>query len=131
MNRTALISPGKQPPASTLARMLGALLVLCALSAQAERYNHFDPRAHTDLDQVIALCATEPGSQKFDQAWLNWLAENPDADVYGAVETVVSRAGTVRSMAIPGMAPAPRGRKPDPDAIADRMLSLAGKPRAR
>ena len=111
--------------------LLGGLLMLCALSTQADRYNHFDPRVHSDLDQVIALCATEPGSKRFDQAWLNWLAANPDADVYLAVETVVSRAGTVRSMAIPGMEPVPQGRRPDPEAITDRMLSLAGKPRAR
>jgi hypothetical protein len=115
-------------PARRLA-LMGFLL--CAVIAQADRYNHFDPRAHTDLDQVIALCATEPGSRRFDQAWLHWLAENPDADVYGAVETVLSRAGTVRSMAIPGMSPTPGGRAPDQDAIADRMLSLAGEPRAR
>ena len=115
-----------------LARRLALMIILfCAVSAQADRYNHFDPRAHTDLDQVIALCATEPGSQRFDQAWLNWLAENPQADVYGAVETVLSRAGTLRSMAIPGMSPAPGGKTPDKGAIADRMLSLAGKPRAR
>ena len=117
-----------------------AKVILCAAmitfaaaagDAQAERYNHFDPRSHTSLDQVIALCATKPGSQRFDQAWLSWLEQNPQADVYGAVETVLSRAGTLRSMAIPGMKPVPQGRQPDPGAIADRMLSLAGKPRAR
>jgi hypothetical protein len=111
--------------------ILLGLLVVCAAAAEAQRYNHFDPRAHTDLDQVVALCATEPGSQRFDQAWLSWLAANPEADVYRAVDTVVSRAGTVRSMAVPGMAPTPTGQKPDPEAIADRMLSLAGLPRAR
>jgi hypothetical protein len=115
-------------PARRLALMA---FLFCAASVQADRYNHFDPRAHTDLDQVIALCATEPGSRRFDQAWLRWLTENPRADVYGAVETVLSRAGTVRSMAIPGISPAPGGRAPDQGAIADRMLSLAGKPRAR
>ncbi|TNF89277.1 MAG: hypothetical protein EP301_03330 [Gammaproteobacteria bacterium] len=112
------------------AALLG-LLMLCSATVQAERYNHFDPRAHTDLDQVVALCATEPGSQRFDQAWQGWLAANPEADVYLAVETVVSRAGTLRSMAVPGMAPVPRGEQPDPAAIADRMLALAGKARAR
>ena len=112
-------------------RLALTALLICAASVQADRYNHFDPRAHTELDQVIALCATEPGSRRFDQAWLHWLAQNPHADVYGAVETVLSRAGTVRSMAIPGMRPAPGGKAPDQDAIADRMLSLAGKPRAR
>ena len=119
------------PRAQGLQKILLSLLILCAVGVQAERYNHFDPRAHTDLDQVVALCATEPGSQRFDQAWLNWLAQNPDADVYRAVDTVISRAGTVRSMAVPGMMPTPRGQKPDPQAISDRMLALAGKPRGR
>ena len=112
-------------------KSLAGLLLLCATMAQAEGYQHFDPRGHTNLDQVVALCVTEPASQRFEQAWLNWLTENPQADVYQAVDTVVSRAGTIRSMAIPGMRPTPRGAKPDPDAIADRMLSLAGKPKAR
>jgi hypothetical protein len=111
--------------------IVSCALLIGVVTAQADAYNHFDPRAHSDLDHVVALCATEPGSERFDQAWLSWLAENPEADVYGAVETVVSRAGTVRSMAIPGMTPTPGGRKPDPDAIAERMLSLAAKPRAR
>jgi hypothetical protein len=125
----------KRPPGQTVARLLlcAAAIAFAAAAAdvQAERHTHFDPRSHTGLDRVITLCATEPGSRRFDQAWLNWLADNPQADVYGAVETVLSRAGTIRSMAIPGMTPAPQGRQPDPDAIADRMLSLAGKPRAR
>lgn len=115
----------------SLQTILLGLLIVCTAAVAAERQNHFDPRAHTGLDQVVALCATEPGSWRFDQAWLSWLAANPDADVYRAVETVVSRAGTVRSMAVPGMKPTPRGHKPDPQAISDRMLSLAGKPRAR
>ena len=112
-------------------RLAITALLVCSSLIQADDYRNFDPRAHTPLDQVITLCATEPGSPRFDQVWLNWLAENPTADVYGAVDTVVSRAGTVRSMAIPGMPATPRGAKPDPNAIASRMLSLAGKPQAR
>lgn len=114
-----------------LASLLLPLLLFCTATAQAEGYRHFDPRQHTALDHLVALAATEPGSQRFDRAWLAWLADNPQADVYQAVDTVVSRASTIRSMAIPGMTPTRRGAKPDPDAIADRMLSLAGKPRAR
>jgi hypothetical protein len=106
-------------------------LLLLATCAAAEAQTHFDPRAHTPLDQVVMLCATEPDSARFDSAWLAWLAENPDADVEGAVRTVVSRSGTLRSMAIPGMQVKPRPTRPDPEAIAERMLSLAKRSRSR
>lgn len=129
MTRTETNSPPSK--LHGLQATLCSVLLCLTVAARAEGYNHFDPRAHSNLDQVVALCAIEPGSQRFAQAWLNWLAENPQADVYRAVETVVSRAGTVRSIAVPGMQPRPRGRQPDPDAIAERMLSLAGKPTAR
>ncbi len=106
-------------------RLITLLLLVASGPGYARAETHFDPRAHTPLDQVIVLCATEPGSGRFDRAWLTWLENNPEADVAGAVRTVVSRAGTVRSMTMPGMEVKPRAPKPDPDAIADRMLSLA------
>ena len=112
---------------SSATTVLYTLLWLMAFSwqpAQAE----FDTRAHTDLGQVIMLCATEPGSPRFASAWKDWLVRNPGADVAGAVETVVSRAGTVRSMAVPGMTPTARGQRPDPEAITELMFSLAGLP---
>ena len=99
----------------------GLLTVLLAGGAFAE----FDPRAHGDLNGVIFLCASEPGSPRFDAAWVDWLRANPEADVNGAIQTVLSRAGTVRSMAIPGMAPAKPGSRPDPEAIAAHMTALA------
>lgn len=101
------------------AALLGLLAPLAATAAE------FDPRAHGDLNGVIFLCATEPGSPRFDAAWVDWLRANPDADVDGAIRTVLSRAGTVRSMAIPGMAPAKPGSRPDPDAVAEWMAALA------
>ena len=109
------------------------LILLITMAPALQAGTQFDPRAHTPLDQVIVLCATEPGSARFDDAWLAWLAANPDADVEGAVRTVISRSGTFRSMAIPGMQPQPQTRaaKPDPAAITDRMLSLAKRPRER
>ncbi len=89
----------------------------------------FDPRNHGDLSGVILLCATEPGSPRFDAAWRDWLRTNPDADVDGAIQAVLSRAGTVRSMAIPGMAPAKPGSRPDPDAVAAHMTAIARQSR--
>ncbi|MGE0621210.1 MAG: hypothetical protein AB7O54_01255 [Pseudomonadales bacterium] len=104
------------------------ILLACLTAAAADSdAGRFDPRNHDDLNTVIFLCATEPASPRFDAAWTDWLARNPDADVDAAIESVLSRAGTVRSMAIPGMAPAKPGSRPDPEAIADYMAALAGK----
>jgi hypothetical protein len=114
-------------PWARLILMISAL----TMSGTSLCQTQFDPRAHSDLDQVIMLCATDPGSARFDQAWLQWLDANPDADVDAAVGTVISRSGTIRSMAIPGMQPVPRGRRPDPDAVAERMLSLARRSQTR
>ena len=111
--------------------LCAALLLAGSSQAQTAAPGHFDPRAHSSLDQVVMLCATEPGSDRFAHAWQQWLADNPDADVYAAVRSVISRSGTLRSMAVPGMVPAAEGRQPDPEAVSERMLSLAGKPRAR
>lgn len=111
--------------------MLMLLLLLAATAPASAAETRFDPRAHTPLDRVIALCATEPGSDRFADAWLTWLADNPDADVAGAVRTVVSRSGTVRSMAIPGMQVQPRAPQPDPEAITERMLGLAKRAQRR
>lgn len=99
--------------------------VFCHLFAASASAAEFDPRSHSDLNGVIFLCATEPASPRFDAAWVDWLQANPDADVDGAIRTVVSRAGTVRSMAIPGMAPAKPGSRPDPEAVAGHMTALA------
>jgi len=100
------------------------------LSALAADPAGFDPRNHGDLNGIIFLCATEPASPRFDAAWIDWLRANPDADVAGAISNVVSRAGTVRSMAIPGIAPAKPGSRPDPEAVAAHMAALAGRSRA-
>lgn len=106
--------------------LIGICLFSTTLDA-AESAGHFDPRQFDRLNQVIILCATEPDSERFAATWRSWVEENPEADVHAAVNTVVSRAGTYRGMAIPGMEPVRHGRRPDPDAIADYMLSLVGK----
>ncbi|HEY5645932.1 MAG TPA: hypothetical protein VIS76_08335 [Pseudomonadales bacterium] len=107
---------------------LTVLFALAAASAMAA--GGFDPRAHGDLHGVIALCASEPGSPRFDAAWIQWLRENPDADVDGVIRTVVSRAGTVRSLASPGMAPTRPNSRPDSEAISAHMRALARRENA-
>ena len=100
------------------------LLLLAACWLPVEVRAEFDPRAHGDLNGVIMLCATEPGSPRFDAAWLAWVQENPEADFEGAITSVVTRAGTVRSMAVPGMAPARPTTRPDPGQVAEHMRRL-------
>lgn len=112
----------------------GTLCLMLSLQgalAQTPSAAHFDPRAYAELNPVIMLCATEPGSARFAASWRNWVAGNPEADVYAAVQTVVSRAGTFQSMAVPGMEPVRQGRRPAPEAIAAYMLDLVGKPPPR
>ncbi len=109
-------------------RLLSLLLGLCLTLSWHPARAEFDTRAHTDLNQVIMLCATEPGSPRFQAAWKGWLQQNPDADVAGAIETVLSRSGTLRSMAVPGMTPTASGHRRDSGAIAAQMFSLAGLP---
>ncbi len=90
----------------------------------------FDPRQHGDLNPVIVLCATDPGSAEFDQAWMRWVRANPTADLSAAIRTVISRAATLRSMAVPGMAPKPAGERPAPGAVEERMRYLARQARS-
>ena len=108
--------------------LLTVLLALVAATAMAA--GEFDPRAHGDLHEVVALGASEPGSPRFDAAWIQWLRENPSADVDGAIRTVISRAGTFRSLASPGMAPSRPGSRPDAEAISAHMRALADREHA-
>ena len=105
------------------------LLLLLLLHGTPPGAAEFDPRWHGDLGPVITLCAAEPASPRFDAAWMNWVRANPGADLDAAIRTVLSRAGTLRSMAGPGMAPGPAGTRPDPQAVAERMRYLARKAR--
>lgn len=108
--------------------LIGCLAVPAANSFAGDASaGSFDTRAHGDLNQVIILCATEPASERFAATWQDWLERNPGADVYAAVDTVVSRAGTFRSMAIPGMEPVSQGKRPDAQVLTDHMLRLAEK----
>ena len=117
-----------RPARQRILRQILGLLISSALMADAQTAEHFDPRNFDDLSQVIMLCATEPASERFAVTWQHWVQENPEADLHEAVNTVISRAGTFRGMAIPGMEPVRHGRRPDPTALTDYMLSLVEKP---
>ena len=87
--------------------------------------------AANDLQKIVVLCATQPGSTAFDTAWIAWVKANPQADLDDTIRRVVSQAGTMRSMSGPGMAPTRPSRHPTPDAIAERMRWLASANRSQ
>ena len=107
------------------------LLLFLLLHGAPPGAAEFDPRAHSDLGPVITLCATEPESPRFKAAWIGWVRANPTADVDAAIRTVLSRAGTLRSMAVSGMAPDRVSARPEPETIAGRMRYLARKTSSR
>lgn len=90
-----------------------------------------EPPEDPALDQIVMLCATEPGSPRFDQAWTVWLADHDHelatrAEVNAVIDAVVSRAHTLRSMAAVGMEPVRPGSRPSRQQIVDHMQRLAG-----
>jgi hypothetical protein len=97
------------------------VLLLTGLTAQAQP----DPRDDPALQQIVRLCATEPGSSRFDGAWTAWVADHPDADLEAVVASVVSRAFTLRSMAAAGLAPQRPGSAPNREQVAHHMRRLA------
>lgn len=87
-------------------------------------------RAHADpateaLQRIVVLCATEPGSARFDQAWTAWVRNHPQADLEATIRSVTSRASTIRSMGLSGLEPTPPKRQPSPEAVAEHMRALA------
>lgn len=92
-------------------------------------FNESDPGT-AELQHVVVLCATRPDSAEFDAAWTAWVKANPEADLDKAIRIVISRAGTMRSMSGPGMAPTQPTRQPTPGAISERMRWLANSARS-
>lgn len=113
-----------------VALLLGTSLAFGA-SASLEFTPLKDPNPGTvGLQTVVVLCATRPGSAEFDAAWTAWVKAHPEADIQPAIQTVISRAGTMRSMSGPGMAPTQPTRQPTPGAISERMRWLANSARS-
>jgi hypothetical protein len=122
--------------------LAGIVLLLAANTAQSASHspeftdlNNSDPGVSGsvayDLQKVVVLCATQPGSAEFDTAWTTWVKANPQADLDDTIRRVLSQAGTMRSMSGPGMAPTRPTRHPTPDAIAERMRWLASSSQSR
>lgn len=76
-----------------------------------------------DLRGVVVLCATQPGSSAFTNAWAAWLREHPDADVETTISEVLRRANTTSSMTR-GLA-SPASYHVRDERIADHMRVTA------
>lgn len=108
------------------ALVLTALLTVGTVSVKADQpaaggHGYQQP----DLQQLVVLCATEPGSEKFARSWVQWLEMNPSADVANSVRTIVGRARTMRSMMLAGMAHEHDASQPSDAEIAAWMSALA------
>jgi len=58
-----------------------------------------------DLQGIVVLCATKPGSVEFTNAWAAWLRQHPAADVERTISEVLRRAASTRSMTQGGATP--------------------------
>ncbi len=74
-------------------KFCNALMLVLALSGPASF------AAVDELQSIVVMCATEPHSVAFAQAWQTWVVDHPDADIADVVDDVVRRAATIRSFA--------------------------------
>lgn len=132
MDHDALPSPAVNAARAPLRRGLGLFLIIVGLvlaNVLLTRTAHAAESVAQDLQRIVVLCATEPASDRFDQAWTAWLMEHPNADVESTIRTVITRAGTIRSMSLVGAEPTPPRRHPSRDTIAEHMRMLASSAR--
>ena len=81
------------------------------------------------LQKVVALCATQPGSAQFQQAWSDWVRANPQADIEATVQSVISQAGTLDSMSAVARDPSRSTRRPSNAELTEYMQLLATRAR--
>ena len=74
-------------------KFCNALMLVLALSGPTSF------AAVDELQAIVVMCATEPHSVAFAQAWQAWVVDHPDADITSVVDDVVRRAATIRSFA--------------------------------
>ena len=110
-----------------------SLLVAAAQAAPAQHspeftdHNDEDPGAIPELSEIVVLCATEPGSADFDQAWTRWVAANPQADIDKTVADVIGRATTMRSMTSSAAEVRSVRSRLSEEEIAENMRRLAAE----
>ena len=117
--------------------LLGVLLILLGvfsavtMARAAERSSdstadrNLNQRHVAQLQKVVALCATEPGSARFQQAWRDWVRANPQADIDATIRSVISQAGTLDSLGAAGRDPARTTSRPSSADLAHYMQSVA------
>jgi hypothetical protein len=81
-----------------------------------------------DLQGIVVLCATQPKSQAFTNAWTRWLRDHPNADVEVTINEVLRRANTTSSMtrgfAAPGSYHVPDRRIAEHMRVTARSIRL-------
>ena len=85
-------------------------------------------RTVDDLQGVVVLCATQPGSSAFTDAWINWVRAHPTADIEATISEVLSRANSTSSMtrgfAAPGSYHVPGRRIAEHMRVSARSVRL-------
>jgi hypothetical protein len=94
-------------------------------TAEASYRDHQTHSVGDELSGVVVLCATEPGSANFNEAWTRWLDNNPSADIDQAIDTVLGKARTIRSMTMGGIEPTAVPTRLTDNQIATHMRDLA------
>ena len=93
---------------NTLVLMLTLLLPIFGAAQQTENpsADPADPAdpADTNLQEVIFLAALQPGNEKFDKAWSEYVRDNHDGmDVAATIDRVVKESGDLlRQTKAPG-----------------------------
>jgi hypothetical protein len=100
---------------------------VAATSSAAATSYHQTHGTSDELSGVVVLCATEPGSANFNAAWTRWLDNNPSADIDQAIDTVLGKARTIRSMAMGGIEPTAVPNRLTNNQIAAHMRDLASR----
>lgn len=105
---------------NTLIVMLTLLLPILGAAQQTEK-----PSADTNLQEVIFLAALQPGTEKFDNAWSEYVRDNHDGmDVADTIDRVIKESGDMlRQTKAPGRSSTKRALSTR--ELREKMQSLA------
>jgi len=111
---------------NTLVLMLTLLLPIFGAAQQTENpsADPADP-ADTNLQEVIFLAALQPGNEKFDKAWSEYVRDNHDGmDVAATIDRVIKESGDMlRQTKAPGKSSTQRAMSAR--ELREKMQALA------